>query len=241
VVTIPTFPFRRLKQYPNWVKLEEAFREIEEIVGADVFKRLEPIYNKIINETIKPLVKTSPSEVDTIFKAKCPLFTNYFMSVLSSINISLILSKTESELRGSLKLVKEIEKRIYRVFKDIIEKSEFNGKEDVLYAFSILTDYDLWVINTLLEFGFEEYVHRVEERARYEIRELMSYLFSLTYSLMACLSVILRVVEEPVVETFNVLVNWCKRYAGDVDSYVDTIDLLISDEHYEVIKDYIEM
>jgi len=244
VTTVPALPLKALST-KLWMELEEVVKEMEKLVGTDMLKGLEPIYDKIINETIKPLIKAPPSEVDTVFKEKRMLFANYFTKISSSITESLVLSKTGEELRNSLRRFKKIEYRIYGALKDEIEKSEFNGIENILYAISIAADYDLWVINSILEVGFEEFIRRVDKRASDEIHKLIGYLLSLTYSLMACLFVMLRYkaveVSKPVAETFNILVSWCSKYADELDLYVDTINLLISDEYYGVIKDYIEM
>ncbi len=37
-------------------------------------------------------------------------------------------------------------------------------------------------------------------------------------------------------ENRDTLSYWCREYAEEVDGYIDTIDTLLDDEAYEVIK-----
>lgn len=110
---------------------------------------------------------------------------------------------------------------------------------DIVYALATLFDYDLWILTKIQNLGLENFITRIIERAYDELRELVNHYLTLLYTnLLTQLAIHNEVKWRR--ENLEQVIQWSKTYAEEVDTYLDTVNLLITDEYYEELKNYIQ-
>jgi len=104
-----------------------------------------------------------------------------------------------------------------------------------VYAMSVLVDRDIWILRKTAELGFENLVKKLIERDLRLVLEFANYTAYLTFAWISATSVVLHIVEEYRRENLNTLTSWSKTYAEEVESYLDTMNILLDDKTYEEI------
>ncbi len=69
------------------------------------------------------------------------------------------------------------------------------------------------------------------------ISGLVSYASAADY---AAVSVLIGLEMEARRDVLNTLAYWMSCYASELDAYVETVDILITPERYEAVRDYVE-
>ncbi|MGC9015147.1 MAG: hypothetical protein ACP5KW_12295, partial [Thermoproteota archaeon] len=105
--------------------------------------------------------------------------------------------------------------------------------EDLVYAMSIVFDHDLWVIDRIREVGIEAFMNKLIERAPCELYETSGYYLYLLFSLFSSMAAVLNMVDTYKKENLSTLILWAKSYASELDLYLDTLDVFLSDETYK--------
>ena len=118
----------------------------------------------------------------------------------------------------------------------LLRNTGYEHAEDLVYGLSIMIEYDLWLVEKVVKLGLEELLEKLSERALTEALEISSYLRYLGFAWISATTAILGIIKEYKVENRDTLSQWCREYAEEIDSYIDTIDTLLDDEAYEVIK-----
>jgi hypothetical protein len=98
---------------------------------------------------------------------------------------------------------------------------------------SIVFDHDLWVIDKVREVGIEAFTNKLVERAPRELYETSGYYLYLLFSLFSSMTAVLKLVDTYKKENLSTLIIWARSYAEELDLYLDTLDLFLSDETYK--------
>ena len=133
--------------------------------------------------------------------------------------------------------VKSLERGLAKFVASVIRSSGYAHSEDLVRGFSALVDYDLWVLNRVAALGLDGFVRRLEERAFVEAANLVGYVMFLGFAWVAAASAVLGLVRGFREVNRDVLAAWCGEYAGLVDEYIDTVDVLLDDEAYAELRD----
>ena len=68
---------------------------------------------------------------------------------------------------------------------------------------------------------------------------MYNFLLALLYTVTAINATLFEIVPYNK-ENLGILVDWAKHYASELDAYIDTVNLLVTDEYYEVIEKYLK-
>jgi hypothetical protein len=135
-----------------------------------------------------------------------------------------------------LKEFREVEMDLARHTARLLRNTGYEHAEDLVYGLSIMIEYDLWLVEKVIKLGLDELLEKLSERALTEILEASSYLRYLGFAWISATTATLGIIKEYKVENRDTLSQWCREYAEEIDSYIDTIDTLLDDEAYEIIK-----
>ena len=198
-------------------KLEEL---LEKEVIQDLVNRLEAgreEIEKVLNS--KDLEKDFPLlSISFFFKIAQPLF-----------KISLIL-KERSECVEDLK-------KLALIMAKVLRESSHPRKEDLIYLMSILIDRDIWVIEKMSKYGLEELIKKITERAKDISIGFINAAINLTFAWLSAISAILNIVKKYNEENLNKIIELSLELSKELDSYLDTLDLLLDDETYEELRE----
>jgi hypothetical protein len=166
-----------------------------------------------------------------------PKLTRRFWSRVE-LHISVITDRVFDSVASleDLKEFREVEMDLARYIAKLLRNTGYERAGDLVYGFSIMIEYDLWLVEKVVKLGLEELLEKLSERALTETLELSSYLRYLGFAWISATTATLGIIKEYKVENRDTLSQWCREYAEEVDSYIDTIDTLLDDEAYEVIK-----
>ena len=199
----------------------------------DVARRLE----KVETRFCCPLLQTRIEELDQRFAEFLPSFTFHVVSAVFPLFSNLFLEVEDEESRARLKRLMISEKKFFEELKPALEeKASLYGVDpgSVVKVHAAVIDYDLWVISSVLEVGFDGFLRRLSERAGMEAEAFVGYLYSLFYVMM-CIDLVFLGGVSYRRDTFEALVSWGSSYSEEVEDYLDTLSLLVSDEAYEAL------
>lgn len=172
-------------------------------------------------------------DVTNTFLINLPIFTGRV--------INLMIRSTQDVVRGislskiSINDFNRAELAISRELARLIRSTNYPHAEDLVYALSMLIEYDLWVVNNVVRYGFNEVISRINERALNEAGEASAYLMATAFAWYSSTSAVLGMVREYREGNRDLLARWSREYADELDAYIDTLDLLINDETYEAL------
>lgn len=124
---------------------------------------------------------------------------------------------------------------------DEINKCEVFRREvptELGETFDLLVEAYVTVLSKLAEMGEAEFRRIVEERASKEYQEFLACYYLTYYLFIACLYAKKGFVEYKE-EVLTKLMEWLNFYREELDAYTSTIDLLLTDKYYEVLKNYL--
>jgi hypothetical protein len=198
-------------------KLEEL---LEKEVIQDLVNRLEAgreEIEKVLNS--KDLEKDFPLlSISFFFKIAQPLF-----------KISLILKERPEYIEDLKKLA--------LIMAKVLRESSHPRKEDLIYSMSILIDRDIWVIEKMSKYGLEELIKKLIERAKEISIGFINTTINLTFAWLSAISAILNIVKKYNEENLNKIIDLSLELSKELDSYLDTLDLLLDDETYEELRE----
>lgn len=200
-------------------------------------ERLEIEHQYLLEEYLKPILEAGVEEMPLIFR-DAMLFRWECVVLLANFSLTKLHVRMSSLLRKTAKLYEEICESYIKHIKDKCEEKGIPS-EDVKSAALQLFDYDLWLLGKVTELGMNEFLKALLTYASDEIKHMSAYLIALSLTLMA----IDAGVSEWVpcnVENLKILVSWAKHYAKELDSYLDTVDLLITNECREVLEEFLK-
>ncbi|MFZ8830493.1 MAG: hypothetical protein ACO2OO_03535, partial [Candidatus Aenigmatarchaeota archaeon] len=203
---------------------KEAIYKLEELLEKEVIQDLVNRFEagreeieKVLNS--KDLEKDFPLlSISFFFKIAQPLF-----------KISLIL-KERSEYIEDLK-------KLALIMAKVLRESSHTRKEDLIYSMSILIDRDIWVIEKMSKYGLEELIKKLIERAKEISIGFINTTINLTFAWLSAISAILNIVKKYNEENLNKIIDLSLELSKELDSYLDTLDLLLDDETYEELRE----
>jgi len=102
---------------------------------------------------------------------------------------------------------------------------------------SILIDRDIWVIEKMSKYGLEELIKKLIERAKEISIGFINTTINLTFAWLSAISAILNIVKKYNEENLNKIIDLSLELSKELDSYLDTLDLLLDDETYEELRE----
>ena len=214
-------------------ELESLLPGLREVAG-----RLERVEARFC----RSLLQTRLEELDRRFRETLPVFAFHVVSAVFPLFSDMLLGTEDEEFRIRLERLMVLEKRLFEELKPLLEERAASYGVDpgsVVRVHAAVIDYDLWVISSVLEVGFDGFLRRLSERAGMEAEEFVGYLYSLICVTMCIDSVLLKGAPHRR-DTFEALIGWGSSYAEEVEDYLDTLSLLISDEAYEALAGFAE-
>ena len=219
-------------------KIPELAGELEIILpeSKDIVVKFKDVKIKFC----KPLLLTDPEELEEYLLKTLPFYALHIAFAMEPISSNLFLRVEEEEIKNRLKKMMNFEKKFFDKLTVLLKEkaSSYSLKPDsIIRAHAAAIDYDLWLINSVLEIGLTGFLKRISERAIKEFEEFTNHLYLLFYVTMGIDMVLLE--DSPYREdTLIMLVNLSSDYAEEVEDYLDTLSLLISNETYEALTDF---
>ncbi|OYT63947.1 hypothetical protein B6U74_06145 [Candidatus Bathyarchaeota archaeon ex4484_205] len=199
-------------------RLNEFLDLVEEAFEKEFVKHSRESFRKMVDEAIEPLLLSKPEEVEEKFKTHFKKAIPY-----------LILPSFFLDIKNPVKAM-EVQKRLYDILKKEIPPS-------LLDAFETLSDASSLIISKIMELGIVDFIKVIVERAEEEYKEFFIDYLLTYFTFLICLVGEKKEIAEP--KTLDKLREKLDRYVEELDTDITTIDLLITDEDYEVVKNYI--
>jgi len=213
-------------------ELEELIPELKEV--SRKLRLVKEMY-------CRPLLIVEAEKLKEYFTGMLQAFTYHFSSIIA-FTFSGLLLRPEGDVSLLLRRLMKLERENFSRLKWVLEEKSLAYNLDphsIVEMHAAVVDCSLWAISSTLENGLQGFLDKLSKRAGRELAELVSYLHHLMYVVLAIDLVLLEDASHhrDVLET---LVSWGSSYADEVESYLDTLSLLISDESYKALADYME-
>jgi len=219
-------------------KLSELAEELKSFLPG--FQRVIKEFEEIEVKFCRPLLQCRSEELGERFREMLPVFSFHVVSAVFPVFSNIFLKSDVREVKACLRKLMNFEKEFFEEFKSVlVEKAALYGldSDSVVKIHAAVIDYDLWIIESVLETGFYGFLRRLSERAEEEVSGLVKYFYSLLYVVMCVDSVLFK--NTPYrKDVLEILIDWGSRYAEEVEDYLDTLSLLVSDETYKVLADF---
>jgi hypothetical protein len=115
----------------------------------------------------------------------------------------------------------------------LMRKSEYRNIEDLVYGLATLVDHDRWVAGKISATGFDDLARKLSERALETTLSFAQCSMDLAFAWVSAASAALGVVREYRRENMDYLAGLCRELANKLDSYMETLDMVVDDELYE--------
>jgi hypothetical protein len=115
----------------------------------------------------------------------------------------------------------------------LIRKSEYEKIEDIVYGLATLVDHDRWVAGKISAAGFDDLARKLSERALETALSFAQCSMDLAFAWVSAASAALGIVREYRRENMDYLAGLCRELANKLDSYMETLDIVVDDELYE--------
>ena len=115
----------------------------------------------------------------------------------------------------------------------LMRKSEYRKIEDLVYGLATLVDHDRWVAGKISATGFDDLARKLSERALETTLSFAQCSMDLAFAWVSAASAALGVVREYRRENMDYLAGLCRELANKLDSYMETLDMVVDDELYE--------
>ena len=203
--------------------------ELKGLVGVKILDKLDRLFDEALKEEIWEALNTDNLERDV------PILSEKFLARIALPMVELsnsLYTRMYASDRNVLMRFREIEKGLAKTIAGTLRLSEYEHTENLVYALSVLVDRDLWVLDKVVELGFEGLVSRLLDRALSVVLQLAGYTMYLAFAWVSASSAVLGLVKEYKEGNRDTLATWCRVYAKEVEGYLDTLDLLLDDEVY---------
>jgi hypothetical protein len=211
------FDIRPPPYHPPTAIVYELYRMLRDIYK-DEFEFAMKLSESMIEEAIKPLLLCSVNKLHDVFLEKYPVYVAYNFATSA-----LTLRKIE------LSEIIEFIEKIYETLENIAPPELRNPVE-------VVSDCQVLIAKRIKELGWRDFFKRVEERCYEEYRYLLLYFNATAYLLTACLLAKFGLEHNP--ETLRTLIDWLNTYTKELDRYTVSVDLSVTDEYYEVIREH---
>ncbi len=208
---------------------DEAVRALEKLkgfIGSEAFEKL----SRAFDEALKDEIYVALNTVD--LERELPLLVEKFWAriALPVIELNNAIYALDA---ASLGVFKEIEEELAKAIAKLIKNSDYRRADDLIYALSVLVDRDLWILNKTSRLGLDNLTRKLTDRALSTLSQFLGYTVHLAFTWTAVTAAVLGIVKEYREVNRDVLATWSREYAEELESCLDTLDLLLDDEVYE--------
>jgi hypothetical protein len=124
-------------------------------------------------------------------------------------------------------------KELSKITAKLMRKSEYRKIEDLVYGLATLVDHDRGVAGKISATGFDDLARKLSERALETTLSFAQCSMDLAFAWVSAASAALGVVREYRRENMDYLAGLCRELANKLDSYMETLDMVVDDELYE--------
>ncbi len=198
--------------------------------------------NIIEKRFCKPLLLKNPQELEKYFTSTLPLFMFNLVSAMLPLSNGIFMKVEEEKDTSILVKLRELEKELFKEIKLLLKKAAREKRvssEPIIMAHAAAIDYDLWLIDMIIELGLQGFVERIIKRASGISDDFVKSLYSLFYVMMS-VDVALLSGAPYRKDTLDILVERCSHYAKEVEDYLDTLIFLIPDEEYRAVTEFLK-
>ncbi|WP_054854436.1 hypothetical protein [Vulcanisaeta distributa] len=202
------------------------------------------ISKELFREVTDALNDITRNEVYTLLNAQD--LANTLLTILPQFTVKITqpLIKATQTIANSLSAgkltvneLRSIEVRIGRELANGLRSTGHPQAEDLVQVLSTLIEHDLWVTEALSRYGYDGLIRRINERALNETTEETAYLMATLLTWHSATTATLNLIKEYKETNRDTLTKWAAAYAEELDTYIDTLDMLINDEAYETLKE----
>ena len=211
--------------------MRDVAKRFRELVGEDFARRLNEVFNEALRNEVSRALSASDLEQEI------HLLVERFWARMALPLAELAQSTLLRMDRATLAELIDLEKRLGVALAELIRGSGYELAEDLVYGLSVLIDRDQWVIEKITELGIDGFINRVLSRDPKTLIEFATYTMYLIFSWVASIATIVGVVKDYRNENRDKMAQWCKKYAKEVEDYIDTLDVLVKDDVYEELRE----
>lgn len=206
-----------------------AVNKFRELVGDEIFKRLDKVFNEALSDEIFKALNTDDLEHE--FSTLVEKFWARLALLLVELSTSVYTNKSV------LKALRSVEEELAKAIAKALKLSGYEYADNLVYALSALVDRDLWIIDKVAELSFEELVKKLTDRALDTVIQLAGYTMYLAFAWISASVAVIGIAKKYRERNRDMLATWCREYAREVEEYLDTLDLLLDDEVYNDLRE----
>ncbi len=206
----------------------DVFNNVREFLGEYYISRLVTTIEESLKVDVHEMLNVDHEKLLEVFQ----YYVDNFWSRISNILEDFIETLFKKSNRDTIKRFRVLMLNVARSIARTLRSTGHKYSEDLVYVYSILVDHDLWIMKKIIKYGIEGLIKRLIERAEQETIEAIKYLKITSYSWITATSAILNIARQYKEENITLLTKIAKDHAKELDTYIDTIDLLITDETY---------
>jgi len=201
-------------------------KRLKGFVSTEALEKLDKSFNEALRNEIHEVLNTDNLEQNF------PMLVEKFWAriALPLIELSNTIYTLDAE---DLRKFREVEEELARAVAKLLKNSNYNYADNLIYALSTLVDRDLWVLDKISELGFNALIKKIIDRALDVVLQFSGYTMYLTFAWVSSTAAVLGIARECKERNRDILAIWCQEYAKEINSYLDTLDLLLDDEVYE--------
>lgn len=202
-------------------------KRFREFIGEDLARELDRVFSEALRNEVSRALNSDKLEHEL------HVLVERFWARIALPLAELTQSVFSYADRSVLSEFIDLEEKLGVALARLIRKSGYRFAEDLIYGLSVLIDRDRWVIERAAELGVDGFISRVVDRDPKAFMEFASYTMYLTFTWVASTAAVLDVVKKYREENRDKIAQWCKKYAKEVEDYIDTLDILVKDDVYE--------
>jgi len=199
------------------------FEKLRRLVGSELLDRLNAMFDDALRDEIHGALNTKDLMRDF------PMLAEKFWARMALPLVELNYKVCTFD-KLTLKMFREIEEELAKTVVKALKKHEH--VDDLVYALSILTDRDLWILDKMSELSFENFIKKLFDRDPNAVLQFTGYTMYLTLAWVSASAATFGIVENYREDNRDTLTSWCRQYAKEVEGYLDTLNILLDDEVY---------
>ncbi|WP_460125963.1 hypothetical protein [Stetteria hydrogenophila] len=203
---------------------------LEEIIGGEALEMLLEALGEAVEGEARIALSMDPAGLE----AELPRLTARFWATIHKPLLEAgeaLLAAAASP--GVLDEVARPEREAARELAGILRGTGYRRAGDLVRGLAALVDRDLWLTRWLGRLGPEGLRARLAGRGLRELLEFTDCTLRLLFAWTAAAAPLLGLIREYREDSRDALAELAGRLAGEVEDYIDTLDLLLDDEAYE--------
>jgi len=208
-------------------ELMDVVRRFRGLIGDELAGELGRVFDRALAEDVRRALNSE--NLERLFPDLVARFWARILLPLVELSTKLFTLSTDPR---ALELVKSVERDLGRALAKVVRGSGYRYADYLVYGLSVLIDRDVWILERTAEYGLDGVVRRFVERGLEALLNLADYTIYLTFVWVSATAAVLGLVKEFREENRDALARWRRGYAGELESYMDTLDILLDDEAY---------